>query len=185
VLFNSYLFWIFFGFVALIYWRLGQRAQNRWLLFVSYVFYACWDWRFLGLLGAATLLTYAVAQRIDKAGATPGARRAWLALGLLWNLGSLFFFKYCGWFVESLDALLKLAGQSPTGWVVSIALPVGISFFTFQLVSYLADVYGRNPRPRPIWNASRSMWLSSRSSSPGRSNGRTACSLSLRKRARP
>jgi D-alanyl-lipoteichoic acid acyltransferase DltB (MBOAT superfamily) len=56
-------------------------------------------------------------------------------------LGSLFFFKYCGWFVESLDALLRLAGQNPTGWVVSIALPVGISFFTFQLVSYLADVY--------------------------------------------
>lgn len=141
MLFNSYLFWIFFGFVALVYWRLGQRAQNLWLLFVSYVFYACWDWRFLGLLGAATLLTYCAALRIDKAGATPSMRRAWLSLGLLWNLGSLFFFKYCGWFVESLDAFLKLAGQSPTGWVVSIALPVGISFFTFQLVSYLADVY--------------------------------------------
>ena len=67
MLFNSYLFWLFFAMVALVYWRLERRAQNVWLLAVSYVFYACWDWRFTWLLALATALTYHCALAIADA----------------------------------------------------------------------------------------------------------------------
>lgn len=149
MLFNSYLFWLFFAIVALVYWRLERRAQNIWLLVVSYVFYACWDWRFTWLLAVATALTHQCALAIDKPDATERQRKLWLAIGLLWNLGSLFFFKYCGWFVESFGALLRVAGLGDPGWVVQIALPVGISFFSFQLVEAISRMcIARNRQPR-------------------------------------
>jgi len=151
VLFNSYLFWLFFAIVALVYWRLERRAQNVWLLAVSYVFYACWDWRFTWLLALATALTYHCALAIDKPDATERQRKLWLTIGLVWNLGSLFFFKYCGWFVDSLGALMQVVGMPAPGWVVHIALPVGISFFSFQLVSYLADVYRQKSPATTDW----------------------------------
>lgn len=147
MLFTSYVFWIFFAFVWLVYANLKHKAQNWWLLAASYVFYGCWNWRFVVLLVAATLVTYYCAQRIGRAADQPKQRRWWLGLGLAWNVGGLFYFKYVGWLLNETRALLTTLGMSDPGWVLSIALPVGISFFTFQLLSYLLDVYREKSEP--------------------------------------
>lgn len=143
MLFPTFEFWIFFLTVVLVYWQLPHRAQNRWLLAASYFFYAWWDWRFLGLIGGATILGYISALKMDDPGRTKTGRRVWLGIGLAGLLGSLFYFKYAGWFVESARDFMQAAGLGDPGWVVKIGLPVGISFFTFQLLSYVLDVYRR------------------------------------------
>lgn len=144
MLFTSFTFWAFFAVVALVYWRLGHTARGYWLLGANIVFYGWWDWRFLGLLAGAVLVTFYCALKIDREETGERQRRIWLAVALTWLLGWLFFFKYAGWFLESAEALARLAGFEGTPWVFRVVLPVGISFYTFQLLSYLVDVYRRN-----------------------------------------
>ena len=116
----------------------GERARKRWLLAASWFFYGCWDWRFLSLLGFSTLLDYVVALRIER----PGARkRAWILVSLCGNLGLLGIFKYFGFFVDSAVELLALLGVEAHRPTLAIVLPVGISFYTFQTLSYALDVY--------------------------------------------
>jgi alginate O-acetyltransferase complex protein AlgI len=118
------------------------------LLAVSCVFYAYWDWRFLGLLAVVTVVDYHVARALDITSA-PHHRRLFLAVSVVTNLGLLFFFKYFNFFLDSLNLLLARGGGRLEPW--HIILPIGISFYTFETLSYVIDVYRRvTPSARSI-----------------------------------
>src|SRR5688572_20375942 len=101
MLFNSWTFVFFFLFVYLVYLRLGHVGQNRLLFVAGLVFYGTWDWRFLGLLMATTLVDYGVGLGIAAA-SSPRKRKLLLSIAIATNLGSLAFFKYCDFFLDSL-----------------------------------------------------------------------------------
>jgi alginate O-acetyltransferase complex protein AlgI len=150
VLFNSWLFPPFLLAVLGLYYALGRRGQNAMLLVASYAFYACWDWRFLGLLLVSTAVDWTLANLIAREPTRAGAKR-WVAASVTINLCFLGFFKYFNFFVDSADALLQAAGLAGFERHLDVVLPVGISFYTFQSISYIVDVYrgevapARNP----------------------------------------
>ncbi len=146
MLFNSYLFWIFFLVVFILYWRLPHRRQNRLLLVASYVFYGAWDWRFLSLIIASTLVDFYSARALHRH-VDIARRKPWLVLSILTNLGLLGVFKYFDFFVFELQAILEFAGLPATLPTLQVLLPVGISFYTFQTMSYTIDVYRRRAEP--------------------------------------
>jgi D-alanyl-lipoteichoic acid acyltransferase DltB (MBOAT superfamily) len=129
-----------------LYWALPRSARVPLLLIASYVFYGWWDVRFLGLIILSTVVDWYVARRI---GAMPdGARRRrWLWVSLAGNLGMLAFFKYWNFFTDSAASLLSEIGVEPNVPTLRIILPVGISFYTFQTLSYVIDVYRRDLEP--------------------------------------
>jgi D-alanyl-lipoteichoic acid acyltransferase DltB (MBOAT superfamily) len=142
VVFNSLVFLAFFAVVFALYAGLSHRAQNRMLLVASYVFYGSWDWRFLSLILASTVLDYVCGLRIEGA-SEPRSRRFWMGASIAANLGILGFFKYWGFFTENFRALLASLGVEASLPVLDVILPVGISFYTFQTMSYTLDVYRR------------------------------------------
>jgi len=146
VVFNSLEYAAFLPVVVVAYWRLGARARLWILLVASYVFYASWDVRFLSLIVVSTVVDFTVARRL---GATDDERlrKALLAVSLAVNLGILGFFKYFGFFVDSAEDLLSGLGLDTTGPTLDIVLPVGISFYTFQTISYTFDVFRRRIGP--------------------------------------
>ena len=146
MLFTELEFWAFFLVVMVAYVLLPHRGQNRMLLVASYVFYGAWDWRFLGLILLSTGIDYLVALRIRQE-SDDLRRRHWLMVSLAANLGMLAIFKYLGFFVDSFQELLGWAGYHPDPVVLAIVLPVGISFYTFQTLSYTIDVYRRELEP--------------------------------------
>lgn len=140
MLFNSVAFAVFFPLALLVYWALRTRPrQNAWIVLTSAVFYGWWDWRFLGLLYASCAVDYTVALAIERARAAGGRTRPWLLLSLTANLGLLGFFKYFNFFVDSARPLLAAVGLQ--AGALDVVLPVGISFYTFQTLSYTIDVY--------------------------------------------
>ena len=138
MIFNSLEYFIFLPLVLALYYALGRRGQNGLLLAASYFFYGWWDWRFLSLLLVSTGIDYAVGLAIAR---RPARKRGWLLLSLAANLGLLGFFKYFNFFVDSAAVLLAGLGFEPHLPVLRIVLPVGISFYTFQTMSYTIDVY--------------------------------------------
>jgi D-alanyl-lipoteichoic acid acyltransferase DltB (MBOAT superfamily) len=141
MLFVELRFLAFFAVVFPVFWALrGNAWRKRWLLLASYVFYASWDWRFLSLIVFSTLIDYVGALEIARAG-SQARRRAWLVVSLSLNLGLLGFFKYCNIFLESAVALARSLGAEAQPERLAIVLPVGISFYTFQSMSYTIDVY--------------------------------------------
>ncbi|MGD8362957.1 MAG: MBOAT family O-acyltransferase, partial [Gemmatimonadota bacterium] len=147
MLFNSFTFWIFFALVLGIYWRLDQKAQNRFLLLASYVFYGWWDWRFLSLILISTLVDYSVGLRLGSADTDEARKKRLLALSVSVNLGLLGVFKYAGFFVESAASVLEALGFQANLPSLRIILPVGISFYTFQTLSYTVDVFRGKLKP--------------------------------------
>ena len=144
MIFTELRFFPFFALAFCVAWALrADRARKTWLLLCSYAFYAAWDWRFLGLIVGSTLLDHLAALRIEAAAGAgrQGARRAWLLASLTGNLGMLGFFKYWDFFAESANTLLMSLGFGSSLPVLNVILPVGISFFTFQTLSYSIDVY--------------------------------------------
>ena len=146
--FNSFVFALFLPTVLALYWlmRRSTPSQNWLLLVASYLFYGYWDWRFLALLGISTVVDYVVALRVQgelgaNGGAPNRAARRWLILSIVTNLGILGFFKYFNFFADSFAALLASAGFQADPLFLNIILPVGISFYTFQTLSYTIDVY--------------------------------------------
>lgn len=137
--FNSWVFAFFFVAVLALYYRLGWRAQNILLLIASLIFYGWWDWRFLGLLILSAGIDYAAG--LGMGGASPRRRRALLIASMCSNLGILGVFKYFGFFASSFAALLQTFGLRAHLPTLDIVLPVGISFYTFQSMSYTIDVY--------------------------------------------
>ncbi len=143
MLFNSFGFLIFLPVIFILYWFVFHKKfqyQNILLLFASFYFYACWDWRFVFLLLFSILLDYVSGIKIEK---SSGKREAkiWLTLSIVINLGFLGFFKYYNFFIESFADLLTGFGLKVNVWLLNIVLPVGISFYTFHGLSYVIDVY--------------------------------------------
>ncbi|MEZ4665047.1 MAG: MBOAT family O-acyltransferase, partial [Caldilineaceae bacterium] len=140
MLFNTPEYFLFLGVVLLLYYATTQRVQNYMLLAASYLFYSFWDWRYLSLILLSTLVDFSVAQAIGRT-EQPGRRKLWLGLSLGVNLGILGFFKYCNFFIHNAAAALAWLGMEPHLPVLNILLPVGISFYTFQTMSYTIEVY--------------------------------------------
>ena len=148
--FNSLHFFAFLAVVLLLNQLLAPRAtyRKRMLLSASYYFYMCWDWRFAGLLFLVTLTTYTAAWRIAAA-RTAAVRRLWLTLAIAICLGALGSAKYADFFIANLATLLGLFGWQADLPLLNVVLPVGISFFTFQSLSYVVDVYRGHAAPCP------------------------------------
>jgi len=144
MIFNSNPFLVFFAVVSLLYWLV--RSNARWrdglILGASLVFYGSWDWRFLALLLLTGGLDHLCALKIESE-ADPSMRRRWLGLSVVSNLGALFFFKYSLFFVHSAVALLERLGLHASRPTLQVILPAGISFYTFQALSYTVDVHRR------------------------------------------
>lgn len=147
MLFDSPVYLLFLVLVVAIYWRLGWRKQNLFLLAASYFFYGWWDWRFLALMLTSTLVDYSFGLKIaDSSDAR--LRKTLLILSLVMNFGSLGFFKYCNFFVDSFTHVLAFIGMHPgSTFFLKIILPPGISFYTFQEVAYIVDVYHGKQQP--------------------------------------
>lgn len=149
MMFNSIAFAVFLPVVFIIYWYLAPRrrsAQNMVLLLASYLFYGWWDWRFLFLIFISSLCDYTVGIWLYTA-ETLRVRRSLLAVSLLVNLGLLGFFKYFNFFITSFVGLMNDCGLDCSFRSLNIILPIGISFYTFQTLSYTIDVYRRKLRP--------------------------------------
>ena len=146
MLFNSYIFWIFFATVFALYRVLGHKWQNRMLLVASYVFYGSWDWRFLSLIFISTIVDYFAAIGITRS-KTTRCRKLLCLLSICTNLGLLGVFKYYGFFATEALAWLNAAGLHVTAPSLEVVLPVGISFYTFQTMSYTIDVYRGVTKP--------------------------------------
>ena len=146
MIFNSVQFVAFFVIVYALYSVLPHRAQNWMLLPASYVFYAGWDWRFLGLLIGSTVIDFYVANYIYRQTDTRKRRLA-LLISLAYNLGVLGFFKYFNFFAYWLARLFAFAGLRMDPVAIHVILPMGISFYTFMTISYVIDVYRRDIKP--------------------------------------
>ena len=147
MLFVELRFFVFFAVVFAVAWALrSNRGRKHFLLLASYFFYAAWDWRFLSLIFVSTAVDF-VAGRMLARPEPPGGRRVWLWFSVGGNLTLLGFFKYYNFFVESGTELFDLIGLPFPARTLEIVLPVGISFFTFQSMSYTFDVYRRRLDP--------------------------------------
>jgi D-alanyl-lipoteichoic acid acyltransferase DltB (MBOAT superfamily) len=156
MLFNSIDFAIFLPIVFALYWFVFQRnlkVQNFFLITASYVFYGWWDWRFLILMTITILCSYVSGQLIGKARLTTDRThirrrgRTVVATNIVINLLILGFFKYYNFFVQSFADAFMLFGKSMDTHTLKIILPVGISFYTFQALSYTIDVYRHKIEP--------------------------------------
>ncbi|HEX3805281.1 MAG TPA: MBOAT family protein [Gaiellaceae bacterium] len=136
MLFPTVTFAVFFVIVLPLSWAL-MRMQRTWRVFIllaSYVFYGWWDWRFVFLLAASTVVNHVAAVAIYRA-RTVAARKALVALGVAFDLGLLGYFKYTDFFLSSVDNVFG------TSWLTNVTLPVGVSFYTFMAISYVVDTY--------------------------------------------
>lgn len=149
MLFNSLEFAVFLPLVFAAYWLLaskGVKVQNLLLLIASYVFYGWWDYRFLSLIIFSSIVDFWVGKKMGAA-KEEVSRRRYLYLSLFTNLGLLGFFKYYNFFIDSFVDAFTLMGQSIDPGRLSIILPVGISFYTFQTLSYSIDIYRKKLTP--------------------------------------
>ena len=140
MLFNSYVFWAFYLTVFLFYRLLPHRAQNVLLLVASYVFYGYWDWRFLFVILFSTIVDFFAAIGIGRSRSSQH-RKLILFASITVQLGLLGFFKYYGFFAHELSELLARLGMPLTFPILKVLLPIGISFYTFQTMSYTIDAY--------------------------------------------
>src|SRR5581483_1802925 len=148
MLFHSVDFLAFFAVVFPVYLLLRRtRFMNAWLLASSYFFYAWWNPAYLLLVAGTTIVDFLVVRRMEGS----PRRGVWLAVSLAGNLGALAFFKYSRFFVQNVNAVLSLLGSPASLPLPDLELPLGISFFTFQSISYAVDVYrGAFPAERNL-----------------------------------
>jgi alginate O-acetyltransferase complex protein AlgI len=145
MLFNSLEFLLFFPLVVAAYFLLPHRLRWVLLLVASYWFYMAWKASYAILLVTTTMVAWAAALGMD-ASTKPPVRRAWLVASLIINFGLLFTFKYFNLFADTADWISAWLGHSARFPHLDVLLPVGISFYTFQTLSYSIDVY-RGDRP--------------------------------------
>ena len=143
MLFNSIEFLIFLPIVFLLYWFgvKSLRWQNFFVLFVSYIFYGWWDWRFLFLIVLTSFCSYASGILIERYDNSRKIQRIISTSNIVINLAILGIFKYYNFFIDNLDTLFSVVGFHMDWVTIRIVLPVGISFYTFQALSYTIDVY--------------------------------------------
>ncbi|NNK73480.1 MAG: MBOAT family protein, partial [Flavobacteriaceae bacterium] len=149
MLFNSIDFALFLPLVFFLYWFITSRnlrVQNTFVLLASYVFYGWWDYRFLALILFSTVVDYMVGLSMSNT-RFKDHRKLLLASSLIINLGMLGFFKYYNFFVENFVDAFTLMGQRIEASTLNIVLPVGISFYTFQTLSYTIDIYREKIKP--------------------------------------
>jgi D-alanyl-lipoteichoic acid acyltransferase DltB (MBOAT superfamily) len=145
MLFNSIDFALFLPIVFAIYWFVinkNLKLQNGFIVMASYFFYACWDWRFLILILFSTLTDYTIGRLLQREH-KQHKRKILLTISIVVNLSFLGFFKYCNFFIENFIDLFRLFGSELNIHTLNIILPVGISFYTFQTMSYTIDIYRR------------------------------------------
>jgi len=148
MLFNSLIFLLFFLVFFVVYWLLSKRLffRNVFILISSYIFYGWWDWRFLGLIFLSTVVDFLIGNLLYKQ-SSQIKKKVYLALSLFANIGLLAYFKYVNFFIESFQRLFDLIGLNTEYNSLQIILPVGISFYTFQTLSYTIDIYRGKIKP--------------------------------------
>ena len=149
MLFNSIEFAVFFPLVFIGYWFVVNRnlkLQNLFILAASFLFYGWWNWRFLALLASGCIINYFIG--IGLTNLQNKAKRRWLLwAALIYNLGLLVVFKYLNFFIESFSTAFTFLGGNISSGSLNIVLPVGISFYTFQALGYIIEVYRKNVTP--------------------------------------
>jgi D-alanyl-lipoteichoic acid acyltransferase DltB (MBOAT superfamily) len=160
MLFNSFAFAVFLPLVFVLYWRFFNKSRNlrnMFLLAASYVFYGWWDWRFLSLIAISSFIDFFAGQQIGKINEQEYSvenhrrKKRWLWLSLVTNIGILGFFKYCNFFMSSFIEMFATFGITIPAFSLNIILPVGISFYTFQTLSYTLDIYKGKLKPVKDW----------------------------------
>ncbi|RED47062.1 D-alanyl-lipoteichoic acid acyltransferase DltB (MBOAT superfamily) [Winogradskyella eximia] len=149
MLFNSFEYLIFLPTVFLLYWFVFNKhlkLQNLFLLVISYVFYGWWDWRFLALIAFSSFVDYNIGLRLDRT-QEQRKRKLLLYISMLVNLGFLGYFKYYNFFIDNFKLAFESIGINMHLSSLQIILPVGISFYTFQTMSYTIDVYRKKLEP--------------------------------------
>ena len=146
MLFNSLAFAIFLPLVLVVFRLLPRALRNSFLLAASYFFYGCWDWRFLGLILLTTTVDFWAGNRI-AASPHERVRRQSVLISVCVNLSILAFFKYFNFFLGSAVSMIEWLGFQPSVPTLSIILPVGISFYIFQSMSYTIDIYRKEVQP--------------------------------------
>lgn len=143
MLFNSIDFMIFFPIVVFIYFIIPRKIRYIWLLLTSYYFYMGWNPKYTILIAFSTVITYASSILIERSQNAGNAKRKkfWVAGSIILNLGILFVFKYSDFFLHNLSAVISRLGFGTIDKRLDLLLPVGISFYTFQALSYTLDVY--------------------------------------------
>ena len=141
--FNSWEFLLFYPIVALLYFVLPKRSRWIMLLIASYYFYMCYQAELVFLIAGTTLVSW-LASRVIERSESVAVRRTWLTVTLVICLGVLFFYKYFNFLADSAVGIITLLGGKPTFTGLSLMLPVGVSFYTFQTLSYVIDVYRGN-----------------------------------------
>lgn len=146
MLFNSIDFLIFFPIVVLLYWIVPRKIRYIWLLIASYYFYMNWNVKYALLIGTSTIITWLCGLGMDVVRRNGGVhalriQKLIAAVGLLSNLGILFFFKYAGFALENVNRVLAMLHVGTIDRSIDVLLPVGISFYTFQALGYMIDVY--------------------------------------------
>ncbi|MBT5699732.1 MAG: MBOAT family protein, partial [Flavobacteriales bacterium] len=141
-LFNTLEYFLFLPITFFLYWAIKEtKYQNIFILMSSYVFYGWWDWRFFFFIFLSRLVDYFVAMRIEQTHKKK-SKKIYLLISIIFNLSILGFFKYYNFFIDSwIELLSKIGYQVTDVWTLKIILPVGISFYTFQTMSYSLDVY--------------------------------------------
>lgn len=149
MLFNSIDFAVFLPIVFVLYWFVAEKSiksQNALIVLASYVFYGWWDWRFLSLILFSTIVDFSIGKKLrDEENKVK--RKTLLWMSILVNLGFLGFFKYYNFFLDNFITAFSFFGSEIRGNTLNIILPVGISFYTFQTLSYTIDVYKRKLEP--------------------------------------
>lgn len=152
MLFNSIDFAVFFPIFFAIYWIVAKKltVRNAFLLGSSYLFYGWWDWRFLFLILFSSIVDFTIGQKIYNA-TKKRTRKNYLLVSLLINLGLLGYFKYSNFFIDSFINSFRFFGAEMDSYALHIILPVGISFYTFQTLSYTIDIYRNKLKPTKDW----------------------------------
>lgn len=149
MLFNSLNFLVFFPLVTLVYFLIPHKIRYLWLLGSSYYFYMCWNPKYALLMLTSTIITYASGLLVSHADQKSNDRmkRIWVAISFISNLSILFLFKYFDFALQNINRVLSVLGIQLVQPTFSLLLPVGISFYTFQALSYTMDVYRHNVVP--------------------------------------
>lgn len=147
MLFNSFIFFIFLGVILPIFYALPtKQSKNIFLVIASYFFYGYWDWKFCSLIAISTIIDYFIGKALFNTEVEKKRKRL-LTISLVSNLGILGFFKYFNFFIDSFQDLANGLGFQADFLHLNILLPVGISFYTFQTLSYTIDIYRRKLEP--------------------------------------
>jgi len=150
MLFNTLDYFVFLPIVFILFWFVFNRKiviQNALILTASYIFYGWWDWRFLSLIFISTIIDYSIGLKIYRCN-DKKVKRRYLWVSFLFNLGLLGYFKYFNFFIDSWIQLVNFFGFTQNNtWALNVILPVGISFYTFQTMSYSLDIYFKKLKP--------------------------------------